>query len=85
MKMHRNRSLITMILAGAFLTTSIVSTGCASGPKYGAARKSKKRGCDCPHWNAVPKQEGREGVWSMNDPGPTTGDPAGTAGDDAHN
>ena len=40
MKMHRNRSLITMIIAGAFLTTSIVGTGCASGPKYGAARKS---------------------------------------------
>ena len=71
--MHRNRSLITMILAGAFLTTSIVSTGCASGPKYGAARKSKKRGCDCPHWNAVPKQEGREGIWSMKNPSRTNG------------
>lgn len=77
MKMYRNRSLITMILAGAFLTTSIASTGCASGPKYGAARKTKKRGCDCPHWNAVPKQEGREGVWSMNE------NPARTADHDA--
>lgn len=81
--MYRKRSLITMILAGAFLTTSIVSTGCASGPKYGAARKTKKRGCDCPHWNAVPKQEGRDGVWSMNDPGSTTGDPSRTADHDA--
>jgi hypothetical protein len=77
MKMYRNRSLIIMILAGAFLTTSIVGTGCASGPKYGAARKSKKRGCDCPHWNAVPKQEGREGIWSMKE------NPARTADHDA--
>jgi hypothetical protein len=71
MKMYRNRSLVTMIFAGAFLITSIVGTGCASGPKYGAARKSKKRGCDCPHWNAVPKQEGREGIWSMKNPART--------------
>lgn len=75
--MYRKRSLITMVLAGAFLTTSIVGTGCASGPKYGAVRKSKKRGCDCPHWNAVPKQEGSEGIWSMK------GTPARTAGHDA--
>lgn len=65
MKMHRNRSALTMIIAGAFLITSIVGSGCASGPKYGAARKHSKS-CDCPHWNAVPKQEGREGIWSMN-------------------
>lgn len=72
MEMHRKRSLATMILAGAFLTTTIVGTGCASGPKYGAARKSRKKGCDCPHWNAVPKQEGRDGIWSMNGNPPAT-------------
>jgi hypothetical protein len=83
--MYRNRSLITMILAGAFLTTSIVGTGCTRGPKYGAARKSKKKGCDCPHWNAVPKQEGRSGTWSMNDPGSRTGDLQRTADHDRHN
>lgn len=77
MKMYRNRSFITMVLAGALLTTSIVSTGCASGPKYGASRKSKKRGCDCPHWNAVPTQEGRDRIWSMNE------NPSRTHGHDA--
>lgn len=83
MKMYWNRSLITMVLAGALLTTSIMGTGCAGGPKYGAARKSKKRGCDCPHWNTVPKQEARDGIWSMIDPGSKTGDPSRTNGHDS--
>lgn len=77
MEMHRNRSHIIMICAGAFLITSIIGTGCASGPKYGAARKSRKKGCDCPHWNAVPKQGVRDGIWSMNaNPSATDGDGA---------
>jgi len=28
----------------------LLGVGCASGPKYGAARR-KKKSCDCPHWN----------------------------------
>jgi hypothetical protein len=68
--MLRKRPLFSMILLGAFLTTSTVITGCASGPRYGAARKSRK-GCDCPHWNAVPKQA-EKGTWSkMNTPAGT--------------
>ena len=63
--MHRKRSLTTMLITGA-LFTSIIGAGCGNGPKYGAARKHKK-GCDCPHWNAAPKQEG-SGTWSMKDP-----------------
>jgi hypothetical protein len=47
------------------MTTSIIGGGCASGPKYGASGKRSKS-CDCPHWNAVPKQEGG-GTWSMNE------------------
>jgi outer membrane murein-binding lipoprotein Lpp len=68
--MLRKRPLLTSMLLGAFLTSSTVLTGCASGPRYGAARKSRK-GCDCPHWNAVPKQD-EQGMWSkMNDPART--------------
>ncbi len=63
--MVRKRSLINMTLAGAFLTTSILGMGCASGPRYGASRKHNKS-CDCPHWNAVPRQDER-GIWSQND------------------
>jgi hypothetical protein len=55
---------------GALITTLVVVTGCAGGPKYGASGKRSKS-CDCPHWNAVPKQEGRE-LWSKNDNLPRT-------------
>lgn len=48
------RSRIAMALLGACLAL-LVGSGCASGPRYGAARKSRK-GCDCPHWNALPKR-----------------------------
>lgn len=69
--MHGKRPLFTMVILGVLLTTSVAFTGCASGPRYGAARKSHK-GCDCPHWNAVPKQA-EQGTWSKMK------DPAGTA------
>jgi hypothetical protein len=36
---------------------ALFTASCASGPKYGAARK-KKKGCDCPHWNAVWQKPG---------------------------
>lgn len=69
--MNRQRSFPTMILAGAFLALCTLGTGCASGPRYGAARK-KKKSCDCPHWNAVPEQKGVDGMRSWNtDPSAT--------------
>lgn len=43
-----------MMRIGAWALLAAVITGCASGPRYGAQRK-KKKGCDCPHWNWVPK------------------------------
>ena len=43
-----------------------------SGPRYGAARK-KKKGCDCPQWNAVPEQKGEDGMRSWNSD-PSTAD-----------
>ena len=71
--MNRQRSITTMILAGALLATSVIGTGCAGGARYGAARK-KKRGCDCPHWNAVPQQKGEDGRRSWNqEPSATDG------------
>ena len=30
-------------LIGSFCSSEILGTGCASGPKYGAARKSRKK------------------------------------------
>ena len=70
--MNRQRSTTTMILAGAFVATCAMSTGCVSGPRYGAARK-KKKGCDCPHWNAVPEQKGEDRMRSWNSD-PSTAD-----------
>jgi hypothetical protein len=42
-----------MILAGMFLLFTLLVSGCASGPHYGSGKKRKE--CDCPKWNAVPK------------------------------
>lgn len=50
-----------LALLGCLLVV-LVAAGCASGPRYGSARKSRK-GCDCPHWNALPKRGG-ERAWS---------------------
>lgn len=33
--------------------------GCASHPRYGASPR-KKKGCDCPKWNALPKEASKE-------------------------
>lgn len=46
----RTRSMIRSL--GACLALVLLLGACASGPRYGAAKKQKK-GCDCPHWNAV--------------------------------
>lgn len=43
-----------MIRTLAWMALVVLAFACASGPRYGAARKQKK-GCDCPHWNAVEK------------------------------
>lgn len=69
--MNPKSARTNMILSVALITTVIIGTGCGGGPKYGASGKRNKK-CDCPHWNAVPKQEGRE-VWSMNNPSCNTG------------
>ena len=57
---------------GALALLAAVLTGCASGPKYGAAKKRKK-GCDCPHWNRVPERghELRAATMKLNGPPPT--------------
>lgn len=34
------------------LAALLLLAACASGPRYGAARKQSKS-CECPHWNAV--------------------------------
>lgn len=47
------RSLIFMF------GTLILLAGCASHPRYGASPR-KKKGCDCPKWNAVPKSQNNE-------------------------
>jgi hypothetical protein len=47
-----SRKLIGTLLAAALLLAS-----CATGPKYGAARKHKKS-CDCPHFDALPRNDG---------------------------
>jgi hypothetical protein len=41
-----------MLRCGLWALLLLVAVGCASGPRYGAARR-KKKGCDCPHWNRV--------------------------------
>jgi hypothetical protein len=52
--------------SGAWLMVlGLVLASCASGPSYGAARK-KKKGCDCPHWNAVDRP-GKEVHASIGD------------------
>ncbi|MFN8351025.1 MAG: hypothetical protein U0U25_06135 [Flavobacteriales bacterium] len=51
--MLRSAPFRTLCLALLLLE---LGAGCAGGPKYGAARKRRK-GCDCPHWNAVPRKE----------------------------
>lgn len=40
-------------LLGLLLGALFALSACASGPKYGAAKR-KKKGCDCPTWNLVP-------------------------------
>jgi hypothetical protein len=57
------------VLIGAFAALLLV--GCASGPKYGAARR-KKKSCDCPHWNQrpAPRAPGQEAVHAAIDPPP---------------
>lgn len=47
------RSLIFM------LGTLFLLASCASHPRYGASPR-KKKGCDCPKWNAVPKSRNNE-------------------------
>lgn len=43
----------TLITAGTLCSAVLLMVACASGPKYGAAKR-KKKSCDCPHWNHLP-------------------------------
>jgi hypothetical protein len=52
----RSRKLI-----GALLAAALLLGACANGPRYGAARKHKKS-CDCPHFDALPRQKGANEV-----------------------
>ncbi len=48
--MRLHTSVLLLLLSG----TAMVLQGCAgTRPRYGAA-PHKKRGCDCPKWNALP-------------------------------
>ena len=51
------------LLLGALMALS----ACASGPRYGAAKR-KKKGCDCPTWNLVPAPA--PGVRAQTPPAP---------------
>lgn len=55
--MHKSRYINTLFLL--FIMGTMLSTsGCASNRHYGAS-PHKKRGCDCPKWNAVPAHPGK--------------------------
>ncbi|MBL8000899.1 MAG: hypothetical protein JNL05_02950 [Flavobacteriales bacterium] len=60
---------VRTILMGAL--AALLAVGCASGPKYGAARR-KKKSCDCPHWNqrTAPRPPGQGALHAAIDPPP---------------
>ena len=48
------------IRASFFMLGSLLFLmGCASHPRYGSSPR-KKKGCDCPKWNAVPSNNQNE-------------------------